>query len=202
MLRKLSKFVIWICLSIFLANFIVFYPNIPLYFEQMHRWNTGLYSLIDSNSSEIQEFAEEAYKYNNVFPEYYIMEKIKYKSDIENYWNIEYWATPKETLEKGSGDCEDIAILSKSVLDYLEKTYYKNYSARMIDQGIHVYVRRNIFSNVYPDRPLGGAVPDEIIKEYEGLSGLIKRWTEIIPVWRWILYCIILILMTGFVIIM
>lgn len=36
---------------------------------------------------------------------------IKYKSDINNYGIFDYWATPLETMQRKSGDCEDKAIL-------------------------------------------------------------------------------------------
>lgn len=43
-----------------------------------------------------------------------ILKKIKYEPDI-----IDYVQTPRETLEKGYGDCEDFAVLTYSLLDYL-----------------------------------------------------------------------------------
>ncbi|KAB7883030.1 transglutaminase-like cysteine peptidase [Poseidonibacter ostreae] len=36
--------------------------------------------------------------------------KFKYKTDIENYAKNDYWATRKEFIFKGAGDCEDYAI--------------------------------------------------------------------------------------------
>lgn len=36
---------------------------------------------------------------------------IEYKYDQDNYGVPNYWATPLETLSRGSGDCEDFAIL-------------------------------------------------------------------------------------------
>jgi len=41
---------------------------------------------------------------NNYFNEY------KYEEDINNYSQEDYWATRKEFIIKGSGDCEDYAI--------------------------------------------------------------------------------------------
>lgn len=37
---------------------------------------------------------------------------IPYVEDSKNYGKADYWATPYETLSKGSGDAEDYAILS------------------------------------------------------------------------------------------
>lgn len=41
------------------------------------------------------------------------------KSDQENYGQKEYWASPEEMLRKGSGDCEDYAIIKYLALRYL-----------------------------------------------------------------------------------
>jgi len=37
--------------------------------------------------------------------------EIRYKEDISLYFKKDYWATPKETLLSGLGDCEDYAIV-------------------------------------------------------------------------------------------
>lgn len=42
-----------------------------------------------------------------------------YKSDLENYKALEYWASPDETIERGAGDCEDISFLIASILNGL-----------------------------------------------------------------------------------
>lgn len=36
--------------------------------------------------------------------------KVAYKEDIDNYGQVDYWASPLESLQKGAGDCEDYAI--------------------------------------------------------------------------------------------
>lgn len=36
--------------------------------------------------------------------------QIRYVEDIDNWHEIDYWATPVESLRKGAGDCEDYAI--------------------------------------------------------------------------------------------
>lgn len=41
---------------------------------------------------------------------------ITYKSDMENYGELDFWASPMQTLEHGSGDCEDYVILKMSAL--------------------------------------------------------------------------------------
>jgi len=41
---------------------------------------------------------------------------ITYKYDMENYGELDFWASPMQTLEHGSGDCEDYVILKMSAL--------------------------------------------------------------------------------------
>ena len=41
------------------------------------------------------------------------------KDDMKNYGVKEYWASPEEFLRKGSGDCEDYAIIKYLALRYL-----------------------------------------------------------------------------------
>jgi len=36
--------------------------------------------------------------------------RLAYKEDIDNWGQIDYWASPLESLGKGAGDCEDYAI--------------------------------------------------------------------------------------------
>ncbi len=53
-------------------------------------------SIVDENDSS----DEKMYKI-----EQWVIENFEYTSDIKNYSKDEYWATPSETLRKGSGDC-------------------------------------------------------------------------------------------------
>jgi transglutaminase-like putative cysteine protease len=46
----------------------------------------------------------------------WVATNIRYKSDQDNFGARDYWQFPMETLERGSGDCEDIAILLCSLL--------------------------------------------------------------------------------------
>jgi predicted transglutaminase-like cysteine proteinase len=40
----------------------------------------------------------------------FVNRRIEYREDIDVWGQIDYWASPLETLEKGQGDCEDFAI--------------------------------------------------------------------------------------------
>jgi predicted transglutaminase-like cysteine proteinase len=40
----------------------------------------------------------------------YFNEHLAYREDIDNWGQVDYWASPLESLAKGAGDCEDYAI--------------------------------------------------------------------------------------------
>jgi predicted transglutaminase-like cysteine proteinase len=41
---------------------------------------------------------------------------LRYRSDKSTYGRLDYWATPQEILARGTGDCEDFAILKMTSL--------------------------------------------------------------------------------------
>ena len=43
-------------------------------------------------------------------------ERIEFKSDLDHWHKLDYWATPIESLGSGSGDCEDYAIFKYMTL--------------------------------------------------------------------------------------
>ncbi|MEM2924359.1 MAG: hypothetical protein QXJ68_01545 [Methanocellales archaeon] len=126
-----AKFIISISLVL-----IVLFPNISLAIEQINRAQRGLESLIDPFDPSVIELAMEATNSNSSVEEY-VLSKIPYASDYDVYYNLEYWATPSETLKNGRGDCEDRAILIKSVQEYLK------INSTLIVQIDHVYVQRD-----------------------------------------------------------
>jgi hypothetical protein len=46
----------------------------------------------------------------------FVLKKIRYVSDYENWGNLDYWPTPAETWAKGQEDCDGRAILAASLL--------------------------------------------------------------------------------------
>jgi len=48
----------------------------------------------------------------------WLLKNITYKSDIHTIFKSS-WAAPKETLQRGYGDCEDFAFLNKEVLNHM-----------------------------------------------------------------------------------
>lgn len=64
------------------------------------------YTIVDKNDSN----DEKAYKIL-----VWAHDNIPYQTDEENYGVPEFWALPTETLQRGSGDCEDQAFLIHSL---------------------------------------------------------------------------------------
>ncbi len=116
--------------------FLVLYPNIYLAGKQAVNEIRGMDSLIDPANPEVIKLAEYL-KSNEINPERYIYTHIKWASDYDVYWNLEYWATPEETIKNGRGDCEDRAILLKSVEEYL------GIKSKMVIQKDHVYILKD-----------------------------------------------------------
>lgn len=44
---------------------------------------------------------------------------VAYRKDIDHYRTLDYWATPRETLARQAGDCEDYALLKMALLEEL-----------------------------------------------------------------------------------
>lgn len=89
--------------------------------------------------------------------------RIKYMSDMENYKVSDYWAKPEETLKKGSGDCEDIAILKYDMLERAGVpkkdinvifTVYKGQGHVYLEVTLNgkIYNLDNIYQNVYVNK--------------------------------------------------
>ena len=76
---------------------------------------------------------------------YFIMKtlKIKYKRDIEVHNLPDYWQSPDETVELGTGDCEDFTILWMKIMQLLGVPSYKCMAiVGMVDNGVkelHAY---------------------------------------------------------------
>lgn len=133
---KCIEIIVKAVLSILLV-LIVLFPNISLAIEQINRTQHGLESLIAPFDEAVIRLAEEARENSNDTVEEYVLRKIPYASDYDVYYNLEYWATPSETLRNGRGDCEDRAILIKSIQEYLK------IKSTLVVQRDHVYVQRD-----------------------------------------------------------
>lgn len=96
-----------------------------------------------------------------------VNQTIAYKSDLETYDNLDYWANPAETLQRGQGDCEDFAILkfaalkaagvpsSSMALVILRDTRRNLYHAVLtVKTDRDIYVLDNVRDNVLSDQRL------------------------------------------------
>jgi predicted transglutaminase-like cysteine proteinase len=45
--------------------------------------------------------------------------RVRWKTDLEIYGTEDFWATPAETLGRGTGDCEDFTIAKYATLRHL-----------------------------------------------------------------------------------
>lgn len=73
--------------------------------------NTSIKELATSITQNIQSNDDKAYSILM-----WVKDNIQYKTDIENYSKMEYWALPTETVKRNSGDCEDQAFLIHSLM--------------------------------------------------------------------------------------
>ncbi len=82
--------------------------------------------------------------------------RIAYREDIDNWGELDYWASPLESLEKGAGDCEDYAIAKYFTLVAMGMPHAK---LRM------VYVRASIAAAP------GGYLPHMVLAYYPRADG-------------------------------
>lgn len=73
--------------------------------------NISIKELATSITQNLQTNDEKAY---NILM--WVKDNIQYKTDIENYGKMEYWALPTETVKRGLADCEDQAFLIHSLM--------------------------------------------------------------------------------------
>ncbi len=184
---------IMIFMNIFLFIFVSF-PNPVLFIEQLHRQSIGIDSMITTDNPIFVKFAEEAYKYNKKNPEMYIYKTIKEKRDCEIYGNIEYWAYPHETIERGAGDCEDLSILTSALYKYIKEKHGRAYEEKIIRQPLHFYVLKNDTirnrTEIY-----GWKMPEKEFKRYLSPVGRLTAYINELPPWRWFIYLSLTILM-------
>lgn len=121
---------------------VVLYPNLYLAGKQATTQIRGIDSLVDPDNPQVIILAEEALLSEEVQSgdltiEAYVLSVIEYASDYDQYYNLDYWATPAETLQSRAGDCEDRAIVVKSVQEYLGE------DSKLVIQPRHVYIEQN-----------------------------------------------------------
>jgi len=127
-MRKILAFLLSCALVI-----LTLYPNVYLGILQIGNEINGVDSLVDGDNLTVALLGENI-RASGLAPEEWVAENIQWVSDYDLYYNLEYWATPEETIMAGKGDCEDRAILTKSLNEYLGQT------SDIVVQLDHVYI--------------------------------------------------------------
>lgn len=83
--------------------------------------------------------------------EQYILFKVEYSYDFNNYYVNIHTATPKEVLERGKDDCQGQCVVMVSFLQYL------GYDAWCAETPFHWYTRVFINGSIYVDLNRGSA---------------------------------------------
>ncbi|MCC6740424.1 MAG: hypothetical protein IT452_15375 [Planctomycetia bacterium] len=109
----------------------------------------------------------------------FVERRIAYAHDWDQWWNVDYWPTPSETVASGREDCDGIAVLTASVLKH------RGFEPRIEASYEHVWVA------VDDDRILNPDTETNFDGEHWSLPGpaLILSWFRYsltsFPVWRW-----------------
>ena len=87
---------------------VVLYPNLYLAGKQATTQIRGIDSLVDPDDPQVIILAEEAMLSEQVQSgdltiEVYVLSVIEYTSDYDQYYNLDYWAPPADTLRKRAG---------------------------------------------------------------------------------------------------
>ncbi|WP_164843965.1 transglutaminase-like cysteine peptidase [Croceicoccus ponticola] len=94
------------------------YDTVPIQVKHnpyQNQWDRVVHSA--SRSNPISEFARNLSSVQRVsYVNKAVNDAIAYKDDAVNWRTGDHWATASETLLRGSGDCEDFAILKMQLL--------------------------------------------------------------------------------------
>lgn len=105
--------------------------------------------------------------------------RIAYEHDWDQWWNVDYWPTPSETVASGKEDCDGIAVLAASLLRR------RGFEPRIEASYEHVWVAVEGERILHPDQETN------FDGERWSLPGpaLILSWFRYsltsFPVWRW-----------------
>ncbi len=92
--------------------------------------------LVVWTSSEFDSDTDDLSLVNSVV--YWVHRNIEYRSDSETHGAREYWQLPAETLYLMTGDCEDIAILTASLLEALGFDTVLVVEPNHVSLGVHI----------------------------------------------------------------
>jgi len=111
--------------------------------------------------------------------EKFVDKRIVYTNDWDQWWNVDYWPSPSETLASGREDCDGIALVTASLLRH------RGFRARIEASYEHVWVEVEGERILHPDveTNFGGerwSLP--------GLKIILPWWRyslSTFPLWRW-----------------
>jgi hypothetical protein len=108
-----------------------------------------------------------------------IEKRIRYANDWDQWWNVDYWPTPAETLASGREDCDGIALVTASLLRH------RGFRARIEASYEHVWVEVEGVRILHPDAETNF---DGEHWSLPGLKIILPWWRYSLsnfPLWRW-----------------
>lgn len=171
-------------LAILLATvFFVCFPNPSLFVEHVRRWRNPN-QLVDPHSPALDPLAVEVQAQipPDAAPadvlktvEKYVLKRVAYEWDWNNWGNADFIPTVAETLQKGKEDCDGRAVVAASLLTRI------GYPAQIVTDFSHVWV-----TTEYGDL-MGPGQTQAIVATGEGLKIKSSAWK---PLAKALAYCV------------
>lgn len=171
-------------ISIFLiALFLVCFPRPLLFVEHVRRWKNPN-QLVNPDSPALAPLADEV---RTLMPpdgapsdvlkvvEKFVLKRVAYEWDWNNWGNADYIPTVEEALEKGKEDCDGRAVVAASLLTRI------GYPAQIVTDFSHVWV-----STEQGDL-MGPGETKAIVATKEGLKVSRSAWK---PLGKALAYCV------------
>lgn len=111
--------------------------------------------------------------------ERFVEKRIAYTNDWDQWWNVDYWPSPAETLASGREDCDGIAVVTASLLRH------RGFKARIEASYEHVWVEVEGDRILHPDAETNF---DGERWSLPGLKIILPWWRYSLssfPLWRW-----------------
>jgi len=116
----------WLCSAVLLAGVMLGGLHADWDFSRISRQAEALYGPLGAGRQRIDDWQQllaankslsepEQLKVVNLF----FNRQLRYEEDSDLWHQVDYWATPIESLRKGAGDCEDYAIAKYFSLRHL-----------------------------------------------------------------------------------
>lgn len=111
--------------------------------------------------------------------EAYVESRIAYENDWDQWWNVDYWPTPSETMASRREDCDGIAVVTASLLKR------RGFAPTIEASYEHVWVAVEGERILHPDKETDF---DGEHWSAPGLSLILPWWRTSLrafPLWRW-----------------